>query len=147
MNFFSCWKKTSFVGCAICGVLLIELPIPIIVNNFNKFYEKSKIEEEINMKKNSLSWQEVKKGRGHNNWWYVFMIATLGMFQNISDSYDELCSSRYLQGTSFHHVSRQDNALVNNFTKVEMFCTKILAFNYFIFLKDSSNPMVKNSWR
>jgi len=100
-------------GCAICGVLLIALPIPIIVNNFNKFYEKSKIEEEINMKKNSLSWQEVKKG----------------MFQNISDSYDELCSSRYLQGASFHHVSRQDNALVNNFTK------------------DSSNPMVKNSWR
>ena len=60
-------RKTSFVGCAICGVLLIALPIPIIVNNFNKFYEKSKIEEEINMKKNSLSWQEVKKGTGHSN--------------------------------------------------------------------------------
>ena len=40
-----------FLVCAICGVLCISLPIPIIVNNFNKFYEKSKIEEEILMKK------------------------------------------------------------------------------------------------
>ena len=48
--------------CAICGVLCISLPIPIIVNNFNKFYEKSKIEEEILTKKASLSWIEAKRG-------------------------------------------------------------------------------------
>ena len=48
--------------CAICGVLCISLPIPIIVNNFNKFYEKSKIEEEITLKKTQSLWDEGRKG-------------------------------------------------------------------------------------
>ena len=43
-------------------MLCIALPIPIIVNNFNKFYEKSKIEEEIASKKARASWEVAKKG-------------------------------------------------------------------------------------
>jgi hypothetical protein len=49
-------------ACAICGVLCISLPIPIIVNNFNKFYEKAKIEEEILAKKKKSSWEDAKRG-------------------------------------------------------------------------------------
>ena len=49
-------------ACAICGVLCISLPIPIIVNNFNKFYEKAKIEEEIEVKRKKASWEEAKRG-------------------------------------------------------------------------------------
>jgi len=48
-------------ACAICGVLCISLPIPIIVNNFNKFYEKAKIEEEIMAKKKKSAWDETQK--------------------------------------------------------------------------------------
>ena len=51
------------IGCALCGVLCIALPIPIIVNNFNKFYEKSKIEEEIVLKKSQSSWEDAKRGK------------------------------------------------------------------------------------
>ena len=49
-------------ACAICGVLCISLPIPIIVNNFNKFYEKAKIEEEIEAKRKRTSWEDAKRG-------------------------------------------------------------------------------------
>ena len=44
-------------------MLCISLPIPIIVNNFNKFYEKSKIEEEIELKKTQSLWEEERKGK------------------------------------------------------------------------------------
>ena len=52
----------NFTACAICGVLCISLPIPIIVNNFNKFYEKAKIEEEIEAKRKRTSWEDAKRG-------------------------------------------------------------------------------------
>ena len=54
---------SQFAACAICGVLCISLPIPIIVNNFNKFYEKAKIEEEIEAKRKRTSWEDAKRGK------------------------------------------------------------------------------------
>jgi len=64
MNLFV--KKTWFgklVGacCAISGVLIISLPIPIIVNTFNKLYEKAKIKNQIMKKKKMAGWQDFKK--------------------------------------------------------------------------------------
>ena len=64
MNLF--FKKTWFgklVGacCAISGVLIISLPIPIIVNTFNKLYEKAKIKNQIMKKKKMAGWQDFKK--------------------------------------------------------------------------------------
>ena len=53
----------TILACAICGVLCISLPIPIIVNNFNKFYEKAKIEEEIEAKRKRTSWEDAKRGK------------------------------------------------------------------------------------
>jgi hypothetical protein len=68
-NVWQCWimfdhsHRQVGSSCAICGVLCISLPIPIIVNNFNKFYEKAKIEEEILEKKKKSSWEEAKRGK------------------------------------------------------------------------------------
>jgi len=55
----------KFIGslCAICGVLCITLPIPIIVTNFNRYYEKSIIEQAINEERNNIAnnWEETKQ--------------------------------------------------------------------------------------
>ena len=105
-------------ACAICGVLCISLPIPIIVNNFNKFYEKAKIEEEILAKKKRTSWEEAKRGN---------IIITIllfqntlfsGIFQNIHDSFDEIDSktlnnmykkSAAKPGKFFCHTCKYEN--------------------------------------
>ena len=47
--------------CAIVGVLIISLPIPIIVNTFNKLYEKAKIKNQILKKKKLAGWTDYKK--------------------------------------------------------------------------------------
>ena len=47
--------------CAIVGVLIISLPIPIIVNTFNKLYEKAKIKNQILKKKKLAGWTDFKR--------------------------------------------------------------------------------------
>ena len=99
-------------------MLCISLPIPIIVNNFNKFYEKAKIEEEILAKKKRTSWEEAKRGN---------IIITIllfqntlfsGIFQNIHDSFDEIDSktlnnmykkSATMPGKFFCHTCKYEN--------------------------------------
>ena len=53
--------KLCGATCAICGVLIISLPIPIIVNTFNKLYEKAKIKNQILKKKKLAGWTDYKK--------------------------------------------------------------------------------------
>ena len=88
-----CVVIVNVAACAICGVLCISLPIPIIVNNFNKFYEKAKIEEEILAKKKRTSWEEAKRGVLIKDLFNkIHVIFYLGIFQNIHDSFDEIDS-------------------------------------------------------
>ena len=61
------------------------------MNNFNKFYEKAKIEEEILAKKKRTSWEEAKRGK----FFFLTMFYSncfSGIFQNIHDSFDEIDS-------------------------------------------------------
>ena len=53
--------KLCGATCAICGVLIISLPIPIIVNTFNKLYEKAKIKDQITKKKKMAGWSSDNK--------------------------------------------------------------------------------------
>ena len=53
--------------------MCISLPIPIIVNNFNKFYEKAKIEEEIEAKRKKTSWEDAKRGKRNKVFCFAFL--------------------------------------------------------------------------
>merc|ERR1719312_1852327 len=52
----------KFVGslCAICGVLCITLPIPIIVANFNRFHDKATIEHQLNQRRQGHEWEKTR---------------------------------------------------------------------------------------
>ena len=45
-------------------MLIISLPIPIIVNTFNKLYEKAKIKDQITKKKKMAGWTGDNKAGG-----------------------------------------------------------------------------------
>ena len=49
----------SFSACAICGVLCISLPIPIIVNNFQAFYCSQR--SEVAARKRKIRIKDAKK--------------------------------------------------------------------------------------
>ena len=78
------------LACAICGVLCISLPIPIIVNNFNKFYEKAKIEEEIEAKRKRTSWEDAKRGK--TKYVYATMFSFFEALHNL-DSEELKCET------------------------------------------------------
>jgi hypothetical protein len=70
-------------------VLCISLPIPIIVNNFNKFYEKAKIEEEIEVKRKKTSWEDAKRGMKHP------CVVKYLSFKEISNILSIICENIY----------------------------------------------------
>jgi len=95
--------------CAICGVLCISLPIPIIVNNFNKFYEKSKIEEEILLKKTKSSWEDATR-----------VAASVPQEDQPQPNIPFTISNGSLSGmNTYSSASSGDAPLINNFTETQ----------------------------
>ena len=55
------------------------------MNNFNKFYEKAKIEEEIEAKRKRTSWEDAKRGERFKTIFYYLccMDCNINEFENI----------------------------------------------------------------
>ena len=50
-------------GCAVCGVLVMALPIPIVVDNFADYYKEQKKLEAKELRNEELAREAVMEGR------------------------------------------------------------------------------------
>ena len=70
--------------CAICGVLVIALPIPIIGNNFAAFYKNERRREQLSEKKSAM---ERARRKGTSPIYAAYEICKQTAVTNVSSKY------------------------------------------------------------